>query len=135
MKTCVIWLLRLRIKERGLVSLRLIFLLQEVWWLNLKHLPSWPKKEDTPKMVFQDHSKPKVEEKGRLITNPIRCFKCNGMGHIVINCPTKTTLVFSEDLNRWIEKSEDDCQEGIVDKEESSEDRERLPLLKPMKRV
>ncbi|KAI5677757.1 hypothetical protein M9H77_08707 [Catharanthus roseus] len=34
------------------------------------------------------------------------------------------TLVFSEDLNGWIEKSEDDCQEGIIDKEESSEDQE-----------
>ncbi|KAI5648852.1 hypothetical protein M9H77_34857 [Catharanthus roseus] len=73
---------------------------------------SWPKKEDTPKVAFKDHSKPKVEEKGRLITNPTRCFKCNGVGHIVINCPTKRTLVFGEDLNGWIEKSNDDFQEG-----------------------
>ncbi|KAI5653339.1 hypothetical protein M9H77_30526 [Catharanthus roseus] len=33
---------------------------------------SWLKKEDTPKMAFKNHSKPKVEEKGRLITNPTR---------------------------------------------------------------
>ncbi|KAI5682199.1 hypothetical protein M9H77_03427 [Catharanthus roseus] len=38
---------------------------------------SWSKKEDTPKVAFKDHSKPKMEEKGRLITNPTRCFKCN----------------------------------------------------------
>ncbi|KAI5658491.1 hypothetical protein M9H77_27284 [Catharanthus roseus] len=49
---------------------------------------SWPKKEDTPKVAFNDHSKPKVEEKRKLITNPTRCFKCNGVGHIFINCPT-----------------------------------------------
>ncbi|KAI5663931.1 hypothetical protein M9H77_23254 [Catharanthus roseus] len=62
--------------------------------------------------------------KGRLIANPTRCFKCNGMGHIAINCPTKRTFVFSEDLNGWIEKIEDDYQEGNVDTEESSEDQE-----------
>ncbi|KAI5664050.1 hypothetical protein M9H77_23373 [Catharanthus roseus] len=55
---------------------------------------SWPKKEDTPKVAFKDHSKPKVEEKGKLITNPTRCFKCNGVGHIAANCPTKRTLMF-----------------------------------------
>ncbi|KAI5658035.1 hypothetical protein M9H77_26828 [Catharanthus roseus] len=46
---------------------------------------SWPKKEDTPKMAFKDHSKPKVEEKGRLVTNPTRCFKCIS----AINCLIK----------------------------------------------
>ncbi|KAI5672283.1 hypothetical protein M9H77_12647 [Catharanthus roseus] len=81
----------------------------------------WPKKEDTPKVAFKDHSKPKVEEKGKLITNLTRCFKCNGVGYMAINFPTKRTLVFSEDLNGWIEKSEDDCQEGIVDKEDSED--------------
>ncbi|KAI5667456.1 hypothetical protein M9H77_17309 [Catharanthus roseus] len=94
---------------------------------------SWPKKKDTHKVSFKVYSKPKVEEKGNLITNPTRCFKCNGMGHIAVNCPTKKTLVFSEDLNGWIEKSDDNCQEGIVDKDESSEVK-ILPLLKPMKR-
>ncbi|KAI5664453.1 hypothetical protein M9H77_23776 [Catharanthus roseus] len=84
----------------------------------------WSKKEDTPKVAFKDHSKPKVEEKGRLITNPTRSFKCNGVGHIAINYPTKRTLVFSGDLNSWIEKSDDDFQEGIVDKDESREDQE-----------
>ncbi|KAI5653658.1 hypothetical protein M9H77_30845 [Catharanthus roseus] len=74
---------------------------------------SWPKKEDKPKMAFKDHSKPKVEEKGRLITNPTRCFKCNRVGHIAINCPTKRTFVFSEDLNGWIEKNDDDCKEVL----------------------
>ncbi|KAI5653103.1 hypothetical protein M9H77_30290 [Catharanthus roseus] len=74
---------------------------------------SWPREEDTPKVAFKDHSKPKVEEKGKLITNPTRCFKCNGVGHIAINCHTKRTLVFSEDLNGWIEKGADDYQEDI----------------------
>ncbi|KAI5667920.1 hypothetical protein M9H77_17773 [Catharanthus roseus] len=39
---------------------------------------SWPKKDETPKVAFKDNFKPKVEEKGRLITNPTRCFKYNG---------------------------------------------------------
>ncbi|KAI5653055.1 hypothetical protein M9H77_30242 [Catharanthus roseus] len=81
---------------------------------------SWPKKKDTPKAAFKDHSKPKVEEKGMLITNLSWCLKCNGVGLIAINCPAKRTLVFSEDLNGWIEKSDYDCQKGIVDKDKSS---------------
>ncbi|KAI5667341.1 hypothetical protein M9H77_17194 [Catharanthus roseus] len=40
---------------------------------------SWPKKEDTPKVAFKDNPNPKVEGKRRLITNPTRCFNCNGM--------------------------------------------------------
>ncbi|KAI5672392.1 hypothetical protein M9H77_12756 [Catharanthus roseus] len=54
---------------------------------------SWPKKEDTPKVAFQDHSQHKVEEKGKLITNLTRCFKYNSVGHIAISCPTKRTLI------------------------------------------
>ncbi|KAI5653791.1 hypothetical protein M9H77_30978 [Catharanthus roseus] len=50
-----------------------------------------------------------VEEKGRLITIPTRCFKYNGVGYIVVDCPAKRTLVFNEDLNSWIEKSDNDC--------------------------
>ncbi|KAI5663367.1 hypothetical protein M9H77_22690 [Catharanthus roseus] len=50
---------------------------------------SWPKKEDIPKVALKDHSKPKVEEKGRLITNRTRCFKCNSVGHIAITYTTK----------------------------------------------
>ncbi|KAI5653556.1 hypothetical protein M9H77_30743 [Catharanthus roseus] len=75
---------------------------------------NWPKKDDTPKIAFKDNSKPKVKEKGRSITNPIRWFKCNSVGYIAINCSTKGTFVFREDLNGWIEKSNDDCQEGII---------------------
>ncbi|KAI5681698.1 hypothetical protein M9H77_02926 [Catharanthus roseus] len=77
---------------------------------NVVHKPqastfkSWSKKDETPKVAFKDNSKPKVEEKGRLFTNPTRCFKCNDMGHITINCPTKRTLVFCEDLNGLIAK-------------------------------
>ncbi|KAI5681769.1 hypothetical protein M9H77_02997 [Catharanthus roseus] len=63
--------------------------------------------EDAPKVAFKDYSKPKVEEKEKLITNPTRCFKCNGLESIAINCPTKRTFLFSEDLNGWIEKSDD----------------------------
>ncbi|KAI5658539.1 hypothetical protein M9H77_27332 [Catharanthus roseus] len=55
---------------------------------------SWPKKDETPKVAFKDNSKPKIEEKGRLITNPIMCFKCNAVAHVAINCPTKRTLFF-----------------------------------------
>ncbi|KAI5676981.1 hypothetical protein M9H77_07931 [Catharanthus roseus] len=47
---------------------------------------SWPKREDTRKVAFKDHPKPNVGEKGRLITNPTRCFKCNGVGHIAVTC-------------------------------------------------
>ncbi|KAI5649356.1 hypothetical protein M9H77_35361 [Catharanthus roseus] len=83
---------------------------------------SWPKKEATPKVAFKDHSKSKEEKTGKLITNPTRCFKCNGVGHIAINFPTKRTLVFNEDLNGWIEKNDDDCKEGIVHKDANSED-------------
>ncbi|KAI5652956.1 hypothetical protein M9H77_30143 [Catharanthus roseus] len=60
---------------------------------------SWAKKDETPDMAFKHNSKLKVEEKSRLITNPTRCFKCNGMRHIAMNCPTKRTLVFNEVLN------------------------------------
>ncbi|KAI5653372.1 hypothetical protein M9H77_30559 [Catharanthus roseus] len=60
---------------------------------------------------------------GRFITNPTRCFKCNGVEHIAINCPTKRTLVFCEDLNGWIEKDEDDLVKKFKE----------LPLLKPMR--
>ncbi|KAI5658041.1 hypothetical protein M9H77_26834 [Catharanthus roseus] len=70
---------------------------------------SWPKKEDTPKVAFKDHSKPKVEEKERLMANPTRYFTCNGVGHIAINCPPKKTLIFNDELNGWIERGEDDC--------------------------
>ncbi|KAI5652965.1 hypothetical protein M9H77_30152 [Catharanthus roseus] len=78
---------------------------------------SCPKKDEKPKVVFKDNSKPKVEEKGRLITNPTRSFKCDGVGHIAIKCPTKKTLVFCENLNGSIEKDEEDCQEENVEKE------------------
>ncbi|KAI5653811.1 hypothetical protein M9H77_30998 [Catharanthus roseus] len=93
--------------------------IQELKKVKTSTCKSWPKKEDTPKLAFKDHSKPKVKEKGRLIINPTRFFKCNIVGHNAINSPTKRTLVFIEDLNGWIEKSDEDCQECIVDKEET----------------
>ncbi|KAI5682162.1 hypothetical protein M9H77_03390 [Catharanthus roseus] len=64
---------------------------------------------------------PKVEEKRKSITNSTRCFKCNRVGHIDINCPSKRTFVFGKDLNGWIGKSDDDCQERIVDKDDCQE--------------
>ncbi|KAI5672361.1 hypothetical protein M9H77_12725 [Catharanthus roseus] len=82
---------------------------------------SWPNKEDIPKVAFKDDYKLKVEKKRRLITNPTRCFMCNSVGHIAINCPTKRTLVVSRDLNGWIDE---DFREGIVDKDENREDQE-----------
>ncbi|KAI5653730.1 hypothetical protein M9H77_30917 [Catharanthus roseus] len=41
----------------------------------------WPKMEEKPKVAFKYNSKPKMEEKSRFITNPTRCFKCNGLGY------------------------------------------------------
>lgn len=32
---------------------------------------TWPNKDDTPKVAFKDIEKPKVEENGRLVANPI----------------------------------------------------------------
>ncbi|KAI5676535.1 hypothetical protein M9H77_07485 [Catharanthus roseus] len=85
---------------------------------------SWPKKEDAPKVAFRGHSKLNVEEKGRLITNPTGCFKCNVVGHVAVNYPTKRNLIFNEELNGWIKSEEDDGQDDIVDKEEGNEDQE-----------
>ncbi|KAI5676369.1 hypothetical protein M9H77_07319 [Catharanthus roseus] len=59
----------------------------------------------TPKVAFKDHSKPKVEEKGKLITNPTRCLRCN-------------------DLNGWIKGEDDDFQDDLIDEEEGNEDQE-----------
>ncbi|KAI5653830.1 hypothetical protein M9H77_31017 [Catharanthus roseus] len=63
---------------------------------------SWPKKEYTPKVAFKDHSKPKVEEKERLITNPTRCFKCNSVNVLILLLTVviapmllKTSMMFS----------------------------------------
>ncbi|KAI5676481.1 hypothetical protein M9H77_07431 [Catharanthus roseus] len=78
---------------------------------------SWPKKDKTAKVSSKDNPKSKVKEKGRLITSPTRCFKCNGVEHIDINFPIKRTLVFCEVLNCWIKKDEHDCQQDIVEKE------------------
>lgn len=82
----------------------------------------WPKNDETPKVVLKDNSKHMVEEKERLITNPTRCFKCNGLRYIAIHCPTKRTLIFCEDLNGWIEKDEEESLENIVDDGNSHED-------------
>ncbi|KAI5677936.1 hypothetical protein M9H77_08886 [Catharanthus roseus] len=75
-----------------------------------------------------------VEEKGMVITNPTRCFKCNGVGRIAINCPTKRVLVFSEDLNGWIEKSDDYSKKVLLTKMKVVKTK-RLPILKLMRRV
>ncbi|KAI5650491.1 hypothetical protein M9H77_36496 [Catharanthus roseus] len=80
-------------------------------------------------VAFKDHSKPKVEEKGNLITNPTRCFKCDGVGHIEINRPTKRTLVFNGDLNSWIEKSDDYCQDTLKSKIEELDGQGKPPKL------
>ncbi|KAI5673861.1 hypothetical protein M9H77_14225 [Catharanthus roseus] len=34
-------------------------------------------------------------------------FKCYAVRHIVINCPSKRTLIFHEDLDGWIRKDEE----------------------------
>ncbi|KAI5664590.1 hypothetical protein M9H77_23913 [Catharanthus roseus] len=44
-----------------------------------------PKKEYTPKVAFKGHFKPKVEEKGKLISNPTRCFSAMAWGHIALS--------------------------------------------------
>ncbi|KAI5682180.1 hypothetical protein M9H77_03408 [Catharanthus roseus] len=113
-----LYTLRLSLEEDKMLQLL------DAWCLNLKHLPTRVglRKKIQPRVAFKDHSKPKLQEKGKLITNPTRCFKCNDGWHIAINFPTKRTLVFIEDLNCLIEKSDDDCKEWIVDKDASSED-------------
>ncbi|KAI5659639.1 hypothetical protein M9H77_28432 [Catharanthus roseus] len=85
---------------------------------------SWPKKDYTSKVAFKDYSKPKVEEKGKLITNQIRCFKCNGVGHGAINCPTQRTLIFNKELNGCIKWEVNDCQDDLIEKENGNEDQE-----------
>ncbi|KAI5681812.1 hypothetical protein M9H77_03040 [Catharanthus roseus] len=56
-----------------------------------------------------------MEERGKIISNPPKFFKCNGVGHYASSCQTKRALIFREDLNGWIENEEDEsgeCVEG-----------------------
>ncbi|KAI5675751.1 hypothetical protein M9H77_06701 [Catharanthus roseus] len=59
---------------------------------------SCPKKEDTPKVAFKYRSKHKVEKKGTLITNPTRCFKCNGFWSLLTNVASTYLL---ENFRFW----------------------------------
>ncbi|KAI5650412.1 hypothetical protein M9H77_36417 [Catharanthus roseus] len=47
----------------------------------------WPKKEEAPRGTFQPPTKPKMEERGKIISNPPKCFKCNGVGHHASSWP------------------------------------------------
>ncbi|KAI5683691.1 hypothetical protein M9H77_04919 [Catharanthus roseus] len=67
-----------------------------------------PQEEYPGHEAWQEDNLPKVEDKGRLITNPTR--------------------FFSEDLNGSIEKSADDCQEVLLTKRKSS--KKELKVLK-----
>ncbi|KAI5649969.1 hypothetical protein M9H77_35974 [Catharanthus roseus] len=83
----------------------------------------WPKEEEAPRGTLQPPTKPKMEERRRIISNPPKCFECNSVGHYASSCLTKRALIFREDLNGWIEKEEDEsgkCVEG----EENGEDDE-----------
>ncbi|KAI5669017.1 hypothetical protein M9H77_18870 [Catharanthus roseus] len=68
-----------------------------------------------------------MEKRGKIISNPPKCFECNGVGHYTSSCLTKIALIFREDLNGWIEKEEDENGE-CVEGEENGEDDEHVDL-------
>ncbi|KAI5666868.1 hypothetical protein M9H77_16721 [Catharanthus roseus] len=66
-----------------------------------------------------------MEERGKIISNPPKYFKYNGVGHYASSCLTKRALIFREDLNGWIEKEEDEsgkCVEGKKNGEDDEHD-------------
>ncbi|KAI5675931.1 hypothetical protein M9H77_06881 [Catharanthus roseus] len=71
----------------------------------------WPKKEEASRGTFQSPTKRKMEERG----------------HYAGSYPTKSALIFREDLNGWIEKKEDESGE-CVEGEENGEDDEHVDL-------
>ncbi|KAI5649945.1 hypothetical protein M9H77_35950 [Catharanthus roseus] len=87
----------------------------------------WPKKEEAPRGTFQSPTKQKMEERGKIISNPPKRFKCNYVGHYASSCPTKRALIFREDSNGLIEKEEDESGE-CVEGEENGEDDEHVDL-------
>ncbi|KAI5658091.1 hypothetical protein M9H77_26884 [Catharanthus roseus] len=79
-----------------------------------------------------------MEERGKIISNPPKCFKYNGVGHYASSCPTKRALIFREDLNGWIEKEKDESNECVEDQALSKDaskkaDFERFPQQRKSK--
>ncbi|KAI5653956.1 hypothetical protein M9H77_31143 [Catharanthus roseus] len=62
----------------------------------------WLNKEEAPRSTFQPPTKPKMEERGKIISNPPKYCKYNGVGHHASSCPTKRALTFREDL-KWLD--------------------------------
>ncbi|KAI5676647.1 hypothetical protein M9H77_07597 [Catharanthus roseus] len=70
------------------------------------HEHPWQKKEEAPRGTFQPPTKPRMEERGHYT-----------------NSPTKRALIFSEDLNSWIEKEEDESDKCVEDEENCEDDK------------
>ncbi|KAI5666893.1 hypothetical protein M9H77_16746 [Catharanthus roseus] len=78
-----------------------------------------------------------MEERGKIISNPPKYFKYNGVGHYASSCLTKRDFIFREDLNGWIEKEEVESGECVEDQALSEDASKKADFVKesfPQKR-